>query len=240
MEIIRLETTNSTNSWLADNESEIVSSTLVYAVTQTAGRGQRGNSWESEPGKNITASLIFRPQNFPASKQFSISECVALALLDYLNDKGVTAKIKWPNDIYVGDKKIAGILVEHVVTGKNITRTIIGFGLNLNQKIFVSPAPNPVSLKHITGQEYIIEKEICEVASHLSKRLQDIQDPSIHYEFVNNLWRRDNQLHKFHDKLKNEYIDAYIKDVATDGIISLQTHKGELRRFAFKEIEFIL
>ena len=240
MEIIRLETTDSTNNWVNSHESEIPSPALVYTITQTAGRGQRGNSWESEPGKNITASLIFHPLDFPASRQFQISESIALSLIDYLKQKRVTAKIKWPNDIYVGDKKIAGILVENVVTGKDITRTIAGFGLNLNQKIFESPAPNPVSLFNITGTEYDLETEIAEVASFISRRISSLTSPSLHDEFKNRLWRYDRNLHKFHDKIRDEIIFASIKDVGNDGILTLVTNIGEPRSFAFKEIEFIL
>ena len=94
MNIIRIETTNSTNTWVAEHEPSVSSPSLIYCISQTAGRGQRGNHWESEPGKNITASLVFHPENFPANEQFKISEAVAIALVEYLQEKGVEAKVK--------------------------------------------------------------------------------------------------------------------------------------------------
>lgn len=240
MKIIKIDRAPSTNTWVGTYEDILPETALVYCFSQTAGRGQRGNTWESEPGKNITASLLFHPYNFPASAQFKISEAVALALVDYLKEKGVSAKVKWPNDIYVDDKKICGILVEHVVTGKNITRTIAGFGLNLNQKKFLSKAPNPVSLTQITGKEYDIKQEVSEITELLKKRISDIKNDSLHDEFLSNLWRYDNEYHKFHDKLKNERLLAKIHNVAPDGILTLITDSGEKRDYAFKEIEFIL
>ena len=239
MHILKLENTDSTNNWVAANESQVGSPSLVYCVSQTAGRGQRGNSWESEPGKNITASLLIHPVEFPAVKQFLLSEAVALAITDYLNGKGVDAKVKWPNDIYVGDKKICGILVEHVVIGKNISRTIAGFGLNINQEIFLSDAPNPVSLTQITGEKYDIGEEIKEVACLLENRMQSL-DNKIHSEFLNKLWRNDGKHHIFYDRKKDERIAAKIKTVAPEGILTLITEKGEERDYAFKEIEFVL
>ena len=240
MNIIKLDTADSTNSWVALNEPHIDTPALVYCVSQTAGRGQRGNKWESQPGKNITASLVFHPDNFAACHQFKISEAVSSALVAYLKEKGVEAKVKWPNDIYVGDKKICGILVEHMVTGRNITRTIAGFGLNLNQKEFLSDAPNPVSLIQLTGKEYNLETEIEIVANILEKALLKMNDENVHGDFLNCLYRHDHRTHKFHDKIKNETIKARIHDVAPDGVLSLMTDTGEKRDYAFKEVEFII
>ena len=240
MNILRLETTDSTNTWVARNEDRLETPSLVYCITQSAGRGQRGNYWESEPGKNITASLLFHPQDFPANDQFRISEAVAIAIVDYFSEKGVMAKVKWPNDIYVGDQKICGILVEHVVTGKNISRTIAGFGINLNQEEFHSDAPNPVSLVQITGEKYELEKEIEKVAVQLGNRLSRLDDPTLHHDFMKLLWRNDGELHPFYDRKNDERISAKILSVAPEGIISLVTDKGETRNYAFKEIEFIL
>lgn len=240
MNILRLDTTDSTNSWVNENEQSIDSPALVYCISQTAGRGQRGNHWESEPGKNITASLLFHPDKFPANQQFKISEAVAISLVNYLRTKGVEAKVKWPNDIYVGDKKICGILVEHVVTGRNVTRTIVGFGLNLNQDKFLSDAPNPVSLTQLTGIEYNLEEEIDEVANHLERGLAKLLDSDLHTWFSGYLYRHDGCFHKFIDKIKKETIRAKIYEIAPDGTLTLMTERGEKRNYAFKEVEFII
>lgn len=240
MEIICLESADSTNSWLAQHEDELPSTSLVYCKTQTAGRGQRGNSWESEPGKNITASIIFHPEKFPAIKQFMISEIIALTIVDFLNELGVKASVKWPNDIYVGNGKICGILVEHVVTGCLISRTIAGFGININQTIFQSDAPNPVSLSMLTGLEYDIEKLIHNLTLKLEKNLQGLDEEQLHERFLELLWRKDGYYHKFFDRKNNEPIEALIDTVERTGILNLKTRQGEKREYSFKEVEFII
>lgn len=240
MQIKKLESTDSTNTWVNQNESLLEDTALVYCVEQTAGRGQRGNSWESESGKNITASLLIHPQDFAAYRQFQLSEAMALAIVDYLRSKDVEAKVKWPNDIYVGDKKICGILVEHVVTGKNISRTIAGFGLNINQEKFLSDAPNPVSLTQLTSIEYNLETEIKEVAKFITRRFDGVAPEDLHSEFLSNLWRHDGEIHGFKDNKKGELIQARIMDVDPNGTLYLMTDSGEMRDYAFKEIEFLL
>ena len=241
MKILKIEIADSTNNWVAQHESELPSPSLVYCHQQTAGRGQRGNSWESEPGKNITASLIFHPEEFPAYLQFSISEAIALAIVDFLNDYGVKAQIKWPNDIYVGEKKICGILVEHVVSGQNIARSIAGFGININQTCFISDAPNPVSLSLLTGQQYNLEELTENLAAHLEKNLTLLHNAEdCHSRFTSNLWRKDGNYHQFYDHTKKQHIKAFIHDVANNGMLTLITKENEARKYAFKEVEFIL
>lgn len=241
MEIIRVEETGSTNTWAAEHDEELQKPSLVYCICQRAGRGQRGNHWESEPGKNITASLIFRPEGISANRQFLLSEAVALAIAAFLKDKGVEAKVKWPNDIYVGDKKICGILVEHMILGKEITRTIAGFGINLNQKDFHGDAPNPVSLKMLTGLEYDLEKSVEELTGYLQTYMEKISEgEKLHKEFSDNLWRGRGGTYPFFDHLREEAIEAEIEDVGKDGILTLKTIDGQRRSYAFKEVEFIL
>ena len=238
MEIICLDSVDSTNTWLADNEKSLPASVLVRAVTQSAGRGQRGNSWEAEPSKNFTGSFLFHPTDFQAQHQFHISEAVALAVVDTLSHYNISAKIKWPNDIYVGDKKICGILVEHVITGKNISRTIAGIGVNVNQEIFVSDAPNPVSMKMITGLDYNLEEFTSLLSSRLISRMENVL--SLHDDLKALLYRGDGNFYPFFDRKANELISARIIDVAADGILHLLTTEGILRTFAFKEVEFII
>lgn len=226
---------------MARNESSLPSTSLAYCLNQTAGRGQRGNSWESAPGENITASLMIHPSNFPAHRQFSLSEAISLAIIEFLSNLGVEAKVKWPNDIYVGDKKICGILVENVVMEKNITRSIAGFGININQKKFISNAPNPISLSMITGKNYEIRKLIEELANILERYLKLIDSPeALHQLFLTNLWRKDGADYKFIDRKSNEPFTGRIHTVEPDGTLSIMTPHGEKREFAFKEIEFVI
>ncbi len=147
---------------------------IVAVRCQTGGRGQKGNSWEAQPGKNLTFSAMWKPRGIAAREQFSISEAVALAVVDFLEDAGINAKVKWPNDIYVDDRKICGILIEHSVMGTEISRTIAGVGINVNQREFLSGAPNPVSMASIAGTEFPTERLLEDFEMKLRRRLSQI------------------------------------------------------------------
>ena len=155
--ILKEETVTSTNDRLAElcQEKEIKEFTTLMAEYQTAGKGQRGNSWESEYGKNLTFSTVFYPQTIAPASQFILSMAVASAICTALAHyvHADCLQIKWPNDIYWKDKKIAGILIENDLTGSQISQSIIGIGININQEEFHSSAPNPVSLRQITKKE---------------------------------------------------------------------------------------
>lgn len=238
--IVRLESVASTNTWLSANATTLPDFTIVEAVSQPAGRGQRGNSWESEPGKNLTISVLFRPDaSLVAADQFAISEATALAVADTLGEYGIEATVKWPNDIYVGDRKICGILIEHSLIGSGITHSILGIGLNINQSRFLSDAPNPVSMTNITGQEYTTD----EVRDTLARKLQERLAPTasaegrerLHRDFTAGLWRGDGRLYPFRDNLTGERFMAAIESVEPRGMLCL-TPGG--RRYAFKEVTF--
>ena len=152
MEIHSFPTLPSTSTYIADNAASLPSGYVVETPCQTAGRGQRGNSWESEPGKNITFSMIMRMPGFAARRQFRISEAVSLAIIEtVVRHTGVACSVKWPNDIYAGDRKLCGILISHSLAGDTISYSIIGAGININQTCFLSYAPNPVSAAILTG-----------------------------------------------------------------------------------------
>ncbi|MBK6281348.1 MAG: biotin--[acetyl-CoA-carboxylase] ligase [Draconibacterium sp.] len=131
--------------------------TVVLAQYQKKGKGQQGNSWESEPGKNLLASIILFPDFLSAAKQFYLSKIASLSIVDFLKTETSGITIKWPNDIYIDNKKVAGILIENAIKGHNLSSSIIGIGLNLNQELFVTDAPNPVSLKQVSTKDYEIE-----------------------------------------------------------------------------------
>ena len=158
MNFLLLEQVDSTNSYVSVHAGELDDMTMVIADTQTAGRGQRGNSWESEPGRNLTFTLLHRPEGIAPREQFAISEATALAIADFLEETGIRAKVKWPNDIYADDGKIAGILIELSLTGSAITDSRIGVGLNVNQREFRSDAPNPVSMANLLGADTDISR----------------------------------------------------------------------------------
>lgn len=256
-----LATAGSTNTWLRENATadEAVAFPghifIVAARAQTAGRGQRGNSWESEPGANLTVSALVVPSQVKAVEQFYVSEAVAMAVADtvdaMLEEAGspLRASVKWPNDIYVGDRKISGILIENSLSGAAIERSICGIGLNVNQRRFVSDAPNPVSVVQLTGREAPLDHALTLLGSALVRETAPltIADPdfraealeSLHSRYMGRLWRRDGY-HRWLDNLRGEVLEARICGVAPSGHLSLSTRDGRLSTYAFKEVAALL
>ena len=243
MKFLNLEETLSTNSYASARAAELEDWTVVSARRQTAGRGQRGNGWEAEEGKNLTFSVFFRPENFRARDQFALSEAVALAVVETLAGEGVEARIKWPNDIYVGDRKICGILIEHAVMGMNVSSTVAGVGLNVNQARFLSDAPNPVSLIQLTGRESDLTGMLERLAELIRRNCEAAYTEEgrreLHRRFIDRLWRGDGRLHPFRLPDGTRF-EARIADIEPAGFLLLETADGEMKRFAFKEVIFSL
>ncbi len=240
--IIHLHEIHSTNTYLQELDAAHPQpeGLLVYTDTQSAGRGQRGNSWESEPGKNLTFSLLLRPEHIPANRQFLLSQVVSLAMIDVLSQYTDEFSIKWPNDIYWRDSKIAGILIENVLSGTTFARAIVGIGLNINQAKFLSDAPNPVSLLQITGKEHPIESILTQFMEAFEVRYRETfasSSDTIQQEYDNNLYRREGY-HPYYSG--GETFLARIVKVEPDGYLILATPAEETRHFAFKEVSFIL
>lgn len=239
MNIFHIDSAESTNSLLASLAPQIETDCIIAARQQTAGRGQRGNTWESAPGQNITMSALLHVAGIAAAEQFYISEAVALAVaatLDiYIDPARVT--VKWPNDIYVDDRKIAGILIEHSLTGSGIDHTIAGIGLNVNQTEFLSDAPNPVSIAMVTGRTFDTREVLDRLADNLEAMTCDIDRDDLHRRYLARLWRRDG-LHRFAEP-GGATFDASIDGVAPTGHLTLDTPAGP-RTYAFKEIAFVL
>lgn len=242
MKIIHLEEVDSTNSYLEREANKLESPVLVMAHNQTNGRGQRGNCWESAPGQNLTFSVLFRPKEFRAAGQFAISEATALAVVGFLAKHGIKSTVKWPNDIYVGDKKICGILIKHSLMGDDISYSILGAGINVNQTLFVSDAPNPISMRQITNKEYDLEKLLQEMTECLEHRFQQIYGlhhrMNLHNEFMSNLWRGDGEYHPFIDTASGEKFEAAIDGIALDGVLTLRLKDDTTRSYLFKEVAF--
>ena len=241
MKHIHLDLTSSTNSAIIQYAD--VAPVYLTATAQTAGRGQRGNSWESEPGKNITMSILVAPSNVAPRNQFAISRAVAVAITDILDPIltpfGKHAAIKWPNDIYIDDNKVAGILIENTLGGNSIIRSIIGIGLNVNQLNFLSDAPNPISLAAVTGREFSTEQIAEAIAIRAVELIDAIDSPSCYNALYHNrLWRRHG-LWRFFDTATKLEFSASIDHVADDGRLHLETDT-DLRQYYFKEVAFIL
>ena len=156
VDILWLDEVDSTNNEALRHISELDNLSVIAAVHQTSGRGQRGNSWLTHAGKNMTFSMVvkFGDGALPpleASRQFVLTRCVTLGVSDYLESEGIDCSVKWPNDIYVRNKKICGMLIENTLTDTFLTASVIGVGLNVNQNEFPPQLVNPVSMTMLTN-----------------------------------------------------------------------------------------
>lgn len=248
---IALDSCASTNTELAASADSLPAGSVLSTRCQSAGRGQRGNSWEAEPGCNLTFSVLLRPQAIDAARQFELSMVVSLAIvrsLDALLARAGSSErcsVKWPNDIYVGDRKLCGILIENALSGRTISRSIAGIGINVNQRLFRSDAPNPVSLAQLTGQDFNLDEALEAVASAILDDLAAYeaspQPAALAAAYRRCLWRADGRPHPFTDAATGRRFDASIADVAVDGVITLRPADGSPdRRYFFKEVAFIL
>lgn len=155
------DSTDSTNNACRREIDSLDNLSFIATKCQTNGRGQGDHTWTSTPGENLTFSYVLKPQGcLKASSAVTITHITTLALLSYLRSRGVEARIKWPNDIWVEDKKICGILIENCLDGPDVLWSIVGVGLNINQRVFPSDLPNPTSLSLLTGKQYVVEEEL--------------------------------------------------------------------------------
>jgi len=150
--IHRIAETTSTNDDARD--ARYRHGDVVWAERQSAGRGQRGHAWSSAEGENLTFSLVLEPVRLAVGEQFLLSQAVALALVDTFAACGIDTRIKWTNDIYAGDRKLVGILIEHRYSGPTLARSVVGIGINVNQTAFDPALPNPVSMALAAGRRF--------------------------------------------------------------------------------------
>ena len=248
--IIHIDETDSTNRWLRDDSAsdkygltrtengEVSNSScqsagkVVVADYQTAGRGCGTNRWEAERGKNLLFSMLIHPKDVPASRQFRLSMAVSLAICEALEELIGDVSIKWPNDIYWRDGKICGILIENTLTGAVIKDCIIGVGLNVNQRVFHSDAPNPVSLLQISGQD--TDRDA--LLHHILERFGQLLTQDVRQRYLSKLYRRKG-FYPYADE-KGAFMAEFV-DVKDDGHLVLRDDGGTWRTYAFKEVRFI-
>lgn len=240
--IIRVEETHSTNSLLREwlEQEALPTGSVIVADFQTAGRGQVGNVWESEKGKNLTFSLVLYPQELPVNQQFLISQIAALSVKETLDAYTEGISIKWPNDIYWKDKKICGMLIENDLAGHNLLCSIIGIGINVNQTTFRGDAPNPVSLCQILKQEVDREVVLRQFMSRFEAYNQALlagEKALIHARYIEALYRREGY-HPYTDA-KGAF-SARIYGIEPTGHLLLQSTDGAIRRYAFKEVVYLM
>jgi len=240
--LITLKEVDSTNTFLKDALSKskpFLDGTVIMADRQYSGRGQASNSWLSEAGKNLTFSVLLNPGFLPIERQFDLNMAISLALNDFLNKyTSGAASIKWPNDSYVGKKKIGGILIENIVHGNTIKHAIIGIGLNVNQVNFPADLMNVTSLKQALHQDYNLMDllgEICSIIESRYLQLKAGKTEKLKDEYLSQLYLKDTwALFRF----DNEIQKGKIQGLSSIGQLILETANG-LRYFNNKEIEFI-
>lgn len=238
MKSMYLRETRSTNMVLKEmlREYELPEGFVLRTDFQSAGKGQPGNSWESEKGKNLLFSVLLFPHRIAIDQQFILSQLVSVAILRTLNSFCSGFSIKWPNDIYFGDKKIAGMLIENSLQGTRLNTSIVGIGLNVNQKVFRSDAPNPVSLRQITAKNQRRKNILQDVLNNIYELYSKMDVDTIRNEYFENLYRRVG----FYTYRDNKGLfEAELAGIESDGCLKLKTRTGEIRAYYFKEVAFV-
>ncbi len=233
---IHLQETDSTNRYIKDLPPSDDDMIVVTAKSQTAGRGQGSNTWESEAGKNLLFSMLVHPHFVDLDRQFVLSMVGALALKDTLDAYTDAISIKWPNDVYWRDRKISGTLIETRLAGQMLKDVLFGIGVNINQEVFLSDAPNPVSLSQITGREMDIDEVLEKFLQTFDKyygMLEEGQEEIIIKAYHDGLYRKDG-LHTYRDK--DGEFKAVIVEVKPDGHLILRDDMARERCYAFKEV----
>ena len=230
---------------------------FLYAGYQTAGRGQAGNGWESEPNKNLLCSILVESRKTKDKRPFYLNVAVSVAVHKVIKSfiferSGLLSlseavSIKWPNDIYWGDKKVAGILIENAIVGNEVQYSIAGIGLNVNQTEWHSDAPNPISLKQITGQETDIDALMQQLYAEVQKAEQE--DVWAYYKA--HLYRKDGYWPYIEREVniaptmnassqsQGQFL-ATIEDVLPSGEIVLRDQQGKIRKYHFKQIRYVV
>ena len=241
IKLIHTVETDSTNRLLRDyagEEGRLL--TVLTADYQTAGRGQGRNTWESEPGKNLLASIRLHPRGLAAARQYALTEAGALAVRDTVAAYVGGASVKWPNDVYAGDRKISGTLSECDISGTSIKTCTLGIGLNVNQRVFRSGAPNPVSIAQLTGRDADLGEVLRLLIGNLRAYMAMVDSGEcdrLHRLYLGALYRREGFF---------EYEDAggrfmaETETVEPGGLLVLRRQDGRLSKYELKEVKFIL
>ncbi|MGB0881765.1 MAG: biotin--[acetyl-CoA-carboxylase] ligase [Vicingaceae bacterium] len=236
--LVEIDSTNAFMKELVSVSDKEVEGLVVTTECQVKGRGQQGNVWESEPRKNLTFSIYLKP-NILIQNQFVLSKVVSLGIIDFLIENGLkNVKIKWPNDIYVGSRKIAGILIENLLKSNKVDSSIVGIGLNVNQSKF-SSNNFPTSLVNILGEEQNLEKLLNQLLFFIEKRyisLKQQKAEKIKNDYLKFLLGLDEMLFF---EIANQKVSGKIKGVSSNGKLQVEL-KNEVNEFDLKEIKFLI
>ena len=236
----RINETDSSNNYAANQllTKRLTEGVVFIADSQIDGRGQASNRWESEPGKNLTVCILLYPEFLAISRQFELSKAISLGVADYLNEHTDNVCIKWPNDIYLGKRKVAGILIENSIRIDKISSSIVGIGLNINQIQFTSDAPNPVSLTRMTGEIYNLEESLSDLCLKIDSRYQQLRNAEfgqIDQDYTNSLYNLG-IWSPYWDE--NGDFEGKLLGVDAIGRLLIETHSGRINKYQFKEVTF--
>ena len=237
--IYHLGTTTSTNDDARD--AKYRHGDIVWAEHQTAGRGQRGHKWLSPEGENLTFTMVVEPHFLPVAEQFLLCEAMSVALTDTFAAYGIETRIKWTNDIYAGDRKLEGVLIEHSYSGATLSRSLLGIGINVNQTDFDPSLPNPVSMAQLTGRRYdrreVLETfERCMLARY--EQLERGDREALQRDYRDHMYGLG-QRRPFR-RPDGSLTHGIIEGVRTSGELMLRHDDGSLGEYLFKEIEFVI
>ena len=243
MRIKWLQEVDSTNNELLRHVGDYDNLSVIAAVNQTAGRGQRGNRWVSAPGDNLTFSFLLKPSGLPAREVMAVTCFATLAVRDALRAEGVPAVVKWPNDIYVGNRKICGMLVENGLDGADIAWSVVGIGINLNQTEFPGEVLNATSLRRLTGRTYepapFLEK-LCHGLEALLPELASREGrDGLRAAYEKDLFRKDSPA-AYRDLATGEEFTGILRGITPEGLLRVEKAEGPEKTFGFKEISYIL
>ncbi len=243
--ILELDSTESTNTYAINliKEVQVAEGTIVLTHTQTKGRGQVGNTWQAESGKNLTFSLVLHPNFLAIDKQFYLSKITSLAvfamLTDFLDTSLYDIKIKWPNDIMVNNKKIAGVLIENILRGTFLQSSIIGVGININQQNFNNVEKSAVSIGMFFQQDLDLKQILHSFCKHFETLYLSLKQnnlPKINFHYLE-------QLYKFNEwadyKTLTNSFKAKIIKVEENGLLHLVDEQNNILKFNFKEVQLI-
>ncbi|MCX7987602.1 MAG: biotin--[acetyl-CoA-carboxylase] ligase [Bacteroidales bacterium] len=239
--VINLSSVDSTNSYLLRliDTGQAVHEMVVNARFQNQGRGQNNNTWESDPCQNLTFSILLKPTYLKPSLMFYLNQAISLSIIDYLKDNQIFARIKWPNDILVGCKKIAGILIENSFLGDTYQYAVIGIGLNVNQELFPDLQHKAISMKSLLGKDLNLDIVLHRLLNAIHLRLKYLKrgDFSVIYDD----YKQNLHLYQCWStyKIKDENFKGKIIDVKPSGELCILLENGEVKEFLNKEVVFV-
>lgn len=242
MHVIKLNATESTNDYLRllYSKSNLKNKTVVVAESQTKGRGQMGATWSSQSHNNLTFSVLITGLNLNIDKKFYLSIATSLALLSSLKHLNLRhVHVKWPNDILAENMKVGGILIENILKSRNISATIIGIGLNVNQRKFEN-LPKATSLKNITGINYDLDFVLSDILNRLEGYLKFVKENKfieLKREYESSLFRRKKPSTFENDN--GQIFTAYIQGISDKGELRLMEEDNILKTYDLKQIKLI-